>query len=80
MLVTVILCLLSTVSFCFCARGLVAVGTASRGAPLVLNRHGFSVAAWRLARGYTAFALTVLAVMSFIGIVVSYMELFSLGS
>ncbi len=80
MLVTVILCVLSTFSFCFCARGLVAVATASRGAPALLNRHGFSVAAWRLARGYVAFALTVLAVMSFVGIVVSYLELFTLGS
>jgi len=80
MVVTVILCLLSTFGFCICARGLVAITTSSQGAPLMLNRRGFSVAAWRLARGYFAFALTILAVLSFGGIVVSYLELFSLGS
>lgn len=77
MLVTVILCLLSTISFCLCARGLVMVFTASRGVPSIVDRQGFSVAAWRLARGYVAFALTLLTALSFAGAMLSYFELFA---
>lgn len=73
---TVILCLLSTISFCLCARGLVTVALSNRN-PMVYDRRGFSAKAWRLAHQYTTFALAVLALASLAGAVSSYIELFS---
>jgi len=77
MLATVLLCVLSTLTFCLCARGLVSVTFGARGVPSVLNRRGFSVRAWRLARAYLVFAFFVLAIVSLAGAVVSYFDLFA---
>lgn len=77
MVATVLLCVLSTLTFCLCARGLVSVTLGARGVPSILHRRGFSVRAWRVARAYVAFAFFVLAAMSLVGAVVSYFDLFA---
>lgn len=80
MLATVLLCVLSTLTFCLCARGLVNVTLGVRGVPSILNRRGFSVRAWRLARAYVALAFFVLAVVSLAGAVISYFDLFAIAA
>lgn len=78
MIVTVLLCILSTLSFCVCARCLVLVTLESgRGARLSLPGAKFSSRARRLARGYLTVALSILALVSLIGAFSSYFELFA---
>jgi hypothetical protein len=76
---TIILCLLSTISFCLALRGLVAVAYAAKHTPAAWSkqRFGFSGVAWRIARAYIAFALVILAAASLFGAFNSYLELFN---
>ena len=76
MTATTVLCVLSTLSFCLCARGLMLVMPSLSG-PLRRNPGGFSARARRLARGYIVVSLTVLAMASLVSAVKSYLELFS---
>ena len=79
MTATILLCQLSTISFCVALRGLVSVASAAKKTPAAWSgqRHGFSGVAWRIARAYIAFALVVLAAASLFGAFSSYLELFA---
>ncbi len=74
MTATVALCILSTIAFCLCTRGVIA-STSSRVPPRLIE--GSSAQAKRIARAYLVFALVVLAVVAFAGATFSYVELFS---
>lgn len=79
MTATILLCILSTLSFCLTLRGLVAVVTSAKntrnaGSPA---RAGFSNSAWRMARAYVAFALLTLAALSLFGVFRNYFDLFN---
>lgn len=76
MIGTVLLCLLSTLAFCGCTRGV--LGLAGRDEAVRGFTHGASVAARRMVRGYLIFSLVLLATLAFAGAVVSYVDLFSL--
>lgn len=76
-LATVLLCILSSLSFCLAMRWLVKLGLGSRKIYRVVNARGFSQAAWRLARAYICFALVLLAALSLFGAINSYYELFT---
>jgi hypothetical protein len=78
MTATVVLCVLSTLSFCLCLRGLVGVMANARdGVSSFGQRFGFSRRARRFARSYATFALVVMGLASFIGAIKSYIELFN---
>ncbi len=79
MIATVLLCLLSTTTFCLCTRGVIALSSAGFEVTRFSGRWGWglSVQAKRIARGYLIFALVALAAMAFFGAAVSYVELFS---
>lgn len=77
MFATVLLCMASCLTFCLCVRGFFAVTWAGENLPSdrqVWSR-GFSSAAWRLAQGYVRIAFLVLACVSLIGTVTSFLEL-----
>lgn len=74
---TIVLCLLSTLSFCVCARALLWVAPMYRRPALYVSGT-FSARAMRLALGYVLLALFVLAAFSLLGAVRSYIELFQL--
>ena len=75
MFATVLLCVISTVTFCVCARGVITMSAV----PTVRfrNGEGMSVRARRMARNYTVGSLAILMVMAFAGAVTSFLELFS---
>ena len=74
MFATVLLCVISTVTFCVCARGVITMSAV----PTVRYKgEGMSVRARRMARNYTVGSLAILMVMAFAGAVTSFLELFS---
>lgn len=79
---TVLLCVLSTLAFCLCGRFLIQVfGEPVRprsNAPFLSFVVGgrSTGRALRVARGYLAFALVFMMVISAVGMVSSYIELF----
>lgn len=75
MIVTVILCLLSTTVFCACLRATMSLANA-RFAPAQISGSHFSVNARRIARNYAMGATIVLAGVAFVGAIHSYIELF----
>lgn len=74
---TVLLCVISTVMFCMCARGLMAVSTGPKGW-IPIQMGPFSASARRLARHYVVFAFFILMVVSLVSAISSFVELFSL--
>jgi hypothetical protein len=76
---TVVLCMLSTLSFCLCLRGLVGVMATGRIRSGNYSQHfgGFSGRARRVARQYATFSLVVLGMASLLGAVRSFLELFT---
>lgn len=75
MLVTIILCVLSTIVFCGCVRATMAL-VSLRFAPSALAGSSFSVGARRMARNYAAGAFALLAIVALVGAVRFYVELF----
>ncbi|MES2963632.1 MAG: hypothetical protein V4760_07050 [Bdellovibrionota bacterium] len=75
MLVTVILCVTSTIVFCACVRASMAL-TALRFQPQRINGSNFSVGARRVARNYAASCFALLAFVALVGAVRFYIELF----
>lgn len=76
MIGTIVLCVVSTLTFCFCARSLIAIHAGARG-QYVLNSGTFSVRAKRLARSYAYMAISLLAIVALVGAIRSYVDLFS---
>lgn len=75
MLVTIILCVLSTIVFCGCVRAALAL-VSLRFAPQAIAGSSFSVQARKIARNYAAGAFAVLAVVALGGAVRFYLDLF----
>jgi hypothetical protein len=75
MLVTVILCVASTVVFCACVRAAMALASL-QFKPQMIAGSGFSVGARRVARNYAAGCFSLLALVALVGAVRFYIELF----
>jgi hypothetical protein len=75
MVVTVIMCVLSTLAFCLFSRGFFSFAVSERGRVLVY-RSSFSFTARKLARRYWLFAMALLAIVSFVSAVRSFVDLF----
>lgn len=74
----VLLCLISSVTFCLCARFLIQViGSATRGG-FAVQYGQYSSRARRLARTYFVSSLVLLMALAFFGAIKSYIDLFSL--
>ena len=72
---TIVLCILSTMTFCLCLRAIIGLLN-SRLQPSVIVGSSFSMTARRIARGYLMVATTVLALLALVGSVHYYLELF----
>jgi len=75
---TVILCILSTLIFCLCARGILWLAPLGRRPVFLYGNRKFSARAVRFTLSYVKFALFVVAVVSLFEAVQSFIELFSL--
>jgi hypothetical protein len=71
------LCILSSIAFCACARGLIAVATGNATVAWRAKAMGFSPRSMRVARLYLSMALSVLMTAAFVGMVRGFFELFS---
>lgn len=76
MMATVALCMLSTLSFCLSLRWTMLAARSVKK-PIYGRPVGYSPRAWRMARGYMTFAFAALSLLSLLGAVKSYVELFS---
>ena len=71
------LCILSSIAFCLCARGLIVLASGEAMVSWRLKANGLSAASARLARNYLTFALSLLMGVAFIGMVKGFVELFA---
>ena len=77
MFASVVLCVLSTLSFCICLRGLLTLLSAGHTPNYIRGQYSFSMQARRIKRNYFTVAMIILAIGALMGAVSSYIELFS---
>ena len=79
MTATLVICVLSTLTFCLCTRGVMALAASPGEARRLGSRvdRKFSSQAKRIARAYLLFAMILLAGLALAGAAYSYIDLFS---